>query len=237
MSRVVANAPSDVPLRFRFGLHRVIEPKHVLPQAAWRVDSTPAPSPTGADYELLIDVERLNIDAASCRQMEEAARADGEEPHAGVARLIRDTVTKRGKMHNPVTGSGGMLLGRVHSVGGRLPEPHRGLHPGERIATLVSLSLTPLHLDEIRAVHLHTHQIDVQGRAVLFASGAWARLPDFIPETVALAALDVAGAGPRLRRQVGPYRRSRRTPGGCTADHRHREPRRGSRGCRVARAV
>lgn len=67
------------------------------------------------------------------------------------------------------------------------------------IATLVSLSLTPLHVDEIKGVHLHTHQVDVRGRAVLFASGA-ARLPDFVPENVALAALDVAGAGPQVSR-------------------------------------
>ncbi|HRI53163.1 MAG TPA: zinc-binding dehydrogenase [Pseudomonadota bacterium] len=200
MAPLVANSASDLPLELRFGLHRVREPQHVLPQAAWRLDNAPEPAPRAAPYELLIDVERLNIDAASCRQMEEAARTAGEEPHAGVARLIRETIDKRGKMHNPVTGSGGMLLGRVHSIGDRLPEPHRGLRPGERIATLVSLSLTPLHLDEIKAVHLHTHQVDVRGRAVLFASGAWARLPDFVPENVALAALDVAGAGPQVSR-------------------------------------
>lgn len=191
---------ADIPLELRFGLHRVVEPQQVLPQAAWRVDNSPEPSARGGEYELLIDVERLNIDAASCRQMEEAAHAAGEDPQAGVARLVRETIEKRGKMHNPVTGSGGMLLGRVRRVGGRLPEPHRSLVPGERIATLVSLSLTPLHLEEIKHVHLHAHQIDVRGQAVLFASGAWARIPEFLPETVALAALDVAGAGPQVSR-------------------------------------
>ena len=210
MAQNTANSTRPIPLELRFGLHRVIEPQQVLPQAAWRVDNSPEPSARGGDYELLIDVDRLNVDAASCRQMEEAAQAAGEEPHAGVARLVRETVAKRGKMHNPVTGSGGMLLGRVQRVGGQLPEPHRGLQPGERIATLVSLSLTPLHLDEIRRVHLHAHQIDVRGKAVLFASGAWARIPDFLPETVALAALDVAGAGPqvsRLCKQPAPGKR------------------------------
>ena len=43
----VANSPSDVPLRYRFGLHRVVEPEHVLPQAAWRVDNAPESSPEG----------------------------------------------------------------------------------------------------------------------------------------------------------------------------------------------
>lgn len=197
----MARTLDEVPLRLRYGCHRVVEPLNVLPQAAWRVDSAPrAAGAEGADYELVLDVERLNIDAASCRQMEEAARAEGEDPAEGVRRRVLETVSERGKMHNPVTGSGGMLLGRVRHVGAGLPPPHSGLRPGERVATLVSLSLTPLQLTSIDAVHLHTHQVEVTGQAVLFASGAWARLPDFVPETVALAALDVAGAAPQVSR-------------------------------------
>lgn len=184
---------------FRYGSHRTIEPPAALPQAAWRVDNR-RDHASGAPHELLIAVERLNIDAASFRQMEHAAQAAGEDLAEGVARRVRETVSTRGKMHNPVTGSGGMLLGRVLSVGAELPAPHNGLSPGEPIATLVSLSLTPLWLDEILAVHLDTHQIDVRGTAVLFASGVWSRLPDFLPESVTLSALDVAGAGPQVSR-------------------------------------
>lgn len=191
----------EVPLRLRYGCHRVVEPQQVLPQAAWRVDNTPDRGPhEGGEHELLLDVERLNIDAASCRQMEEAAHTAGEDPAEGVRRRVLETVAQRGKMHNPVTGSGGMLLGRVRRVGSQLPPPHSTLRPGERVATLVSLSLTPLFLEEVSAVHLSTHQVEVRGQAVLFASGAWSRLPDFLPETVALAALDVAGAAPQVSR-------------------------------------
>src|SRR4030042_168107 len=88
-----------------FGTHRSVEPVGSLPQPAWRLDSDPGIY----DNELLIDVETLNIDAASFTQMEQAAAGD---PQA-IARLIEDTVSKRGKMHNPVTGSGGVLIGRV----------------------------------------------------------------------------------------------------------------------------
>ena len=116
-------------------------------------------------YELIIDVERLNIDAASCRQMEEAARAAGEEPHAGVARLIRETIDKRGKMHNPVTGSGGMLLGRVHSVGERLPEPHRGLRPRQEHRDQGDRMSGP-HVREQRARARHRHVVRVRGQVV-----------------------------------------------------------------------
>lgn len=197
--RCKKEAMSIPSLTFRYGCHRTIEPTAALPQAAWRVDNR-REHPQGADHELLIAVERLNIDAASFRQMEHAAQAAGEDIAGGVARRVRETVSTRGKMHNPVTGSGGMLLGRVERVGAALPPPHSELKPGEPIATLVSLSLTPLWLEEIGTVHLDTHQIDVRGTAVLFASGVWSRLPDFLPESVTLSALDVAGAGPQVSR-------------------------------------
>src|SRR5207302_84983 len=75
---------------------------------------------------------------------------------------------------------------------------------GDRVATLVSLSLTPLRLDSIDEVDVARHQVAVKGQAVLFASGMAARLPTDLPESVALAALDVAGAAPQVVRLVRP---------------------------------
>jgi L-erythro-3,5-diaminohexanoate dehydrogenase len=94
-------------------------------------------------------------------------------------------------MHNPITGSGGMLIGRVREVG---PEhPARGkLAPGDRIATLVSLTLTPLRLDEVGAPS--GDQVEAKGHAILFATGLWAKLPEDLPERLALSVLDVCGA-------------------------------------------
>lgn len=175
-----------------FGVHRVLEPPGVLPQVAWKIDNDFSRL---ADDEILIDVETLNVDAASFRQMEEAAGGSEE----GIAAAVRDTVAKRGKQHNPVTGSGGMLLGRIAAIGPALAgRTTAGV--GDRIATLVSLSLTPLRIDEVRAVRKPSAQLDVRGQAVLFATGAYAVMPTDLPERVALAALDVAGAAPHVAR-------------------------------------
>lgn len=178
-----------------YGLRRVVSPPGVLPQRADVLDPT---LPLGED-ELLIDVESLNIDAASFRQIE---RAEQHDP-ARIAAHIRQIVSRRGKMHNPVTGSGGMLLGRVAQVGPQHPAAGV-LAPGDRIATLVSLSLTPLRLDEIRALHPKIDRVDVRGQAVLFASGIYAKLPTDLPETLTLAALDVCGAPALVARHVKP---------------------------------
>ncbi len=115
----------------------MIDPPGVLPQAAWQLD----PSPAIAPDEIRVRVDRLNLDAASYRQLRETYAGDPDKIRAAVL----DIIATRGKMQNPVTGSGGMLTGTVEEVG---PESPLGLNPGQRIATLVSLTLTPLAITD-----------------------------------------------------------------------------------------
>jgi L-erythro-3,5-diaminohexanoate dehydrogenase len=181
-----------------YGLRRVISPRGVLPQRAEVVDPD---LPLGED-ELSLEVKALNVDAASFRQLEAVAGGDPERIGAEVLRIVR----ARGKLHNPVTGSGGVLVGRVRAVGARHPAAGQ-LRPGERVVTLVSLSLTPLRLDRVVAVHPEIERIECQGRAILFATGLWARLPADLPEAVALAVLDVCGAPALAARHLRPGQR------------------------------
>jgi L-erythro-3,5-diaminohexanoate dehydrogenase len=94
-----------------------------------------------------------------------------------------------------------MLLGRVAEIGRSHPAA-TALRTGERIATLVSLTLTPLALHRIRAVHVASERVDCEGRAILFATGPWARVPADLPEPVTLAALDVCGAPALVARHL-----------------------------------
>ena len=176
-----------------YGTHRVIEPQGVLPQPAWKIDNTMAIY----DNEILIDVLALNIDAASFTQIKKEAGGD----EAKVRATILSIVEQRGKHHNPVTGSGGMLIGTVKEIGPAL-DGKVDLKVGDKIATLVSLSLTPLKIDEITAVHMHKDQVDIKGQAILFETGLYAKLPDDIDEKMALAILDVAGAPAQTARLV-----------------------------------
>ncbi|MFL5291409.1 MAG: NAD-binding protein [Myxococcales bacterium] len=178
-----------------YGLRRVVRPKGVLPQQAEALD----PGLALGDDELLIDVEHLNIDAASFRQLWTAAQKDAQVLTALVTEIVRN----RGKMHNPVTGSGGMLIGRVSRIGPGHPAASE-LKPGERIATLVSLTLTPLVLDEIVSVQPKAERLEVRGKAILFSSGLWAGLPEDLPLEMALAVLDVCGAPAWVARLAKP---------------------------------
>jgi L-erythro-3,5-diaminohexanoate dehydrogenase len=183
----MAYKPAD-PL----GLARVLDRKGQLPQQAEKIS---AALPLAED-ELLIDVESLNIDSASFHQISEACGGD----LARIEKHIVELVARRGKHHNPVTGSGGMLIGRVAEVGPRFPVGEKPVKAGDRIATLVSLSLTPLEIRKIRKIHPKIDRVDIEGHAILFASGIFARLPSDMPETVALAVLDVAGAPAQTRK-------------------------------------
>jgi L-erythro-3,5-diaminohexanoate dehydrogenase len=174
------------------GVHRVLEPAGVLPQAALRLDPDPAIGPD----EVRIAVERLNLDAASFRQLSEAHGGDGEAVRAAVLGIVRS----RGKMQNPVTGSGGMLIGVVDAVG---PDSPLGLRPGQRVATLVSLTLTPLAIaDELARWDGRSEQVPTQGTAILFARSIAAVLPDDLSDRVSLAVLDVCGAPAATARVV-----------------------------------
>ena len=179
----------------KYGTHRVIEPEGVLTQAARKIDNN---MDVVYDNEILIDVISLNIDSASFAQIKGEAESDVEKIKA----KILEIVSSRGKMQNPVTGSGGMLIGKVEKIGSALKD--RNLKVGDKIATLVSLSLTPLKINAIKAIHMEIDRVDVDAKAILFESGLYAKLPDDMSEELALAALDVAGAPAQTAKLVKP---------------------------------
>ncbi len=177
----------------RFGTHRVISPEGVLPQPADVLDNTMEIY----DNEVLIDVHTLNVDSASFTEIEKRAGGDPEK----IKEIMMGIVEKTGKHKNPWTGSGGMLIGTVKEVG---PRFEGDLKPGDKIATLVSLSLTPLKIDEILEIRQDIDQVDIKGEAILFASGIYSILPDDIPQNLALSVLDVAGAPAQTAKIVEP---------------------------------
>ena len=189
------------------GLHRVLEPIGVLPQAARRLDARPQLWPD----ETRVAVEVLNLDAASYRQLAGAhTRADGSIDGDAVRAEVLEIVTARGKMQNPVTGSGGMLIGTVDDVG---PDSPLGLRVGDRVATLVSLSLTPLRIDDrLERWDGLSERVPTSGHAVLFGRSIAARLPADLDPALALMVMDVCGAPAQVARVVRRQRAVGRAP-------------------------
>ncbi len=175
----------------RLGIHRSIDPPGALPQQATRLDPT---SPLRGG-EIAVDVDYLNVDSASWQQIIEQAGGDA----GTIRRILEDIVWSHGKLHNPVTGSGGMLVGTVTELGSGRSEPP----VGTRIASLVSLTLTPLQLHEIVELAPSSEQVKIRGRAILFESSNYAVVPPDIPERAVLGILDVCGAPAWAERAVG----------------------------------
>jgi L-erythro-3,5-diaminohexanoate dehydrogenase len=182
------------------GLHRVLEPAGALPQAAQRLDTRRELWPD----ELRVRVERLNLDAASFRQLERThTDAGGSVDRAAVRAEVLDIIRTRGKMQNPETGSGGMLVGTVEEVG---PDSPLGLTVGDRVATLVSLTLTPLVIEDgLSRWDGGGEQVPTDGYAILFGRSIAAKLPDDLPAELSLAVMDVCGAPALTARVVRQY--------------------------------
>ena len=177
------------------GLHRVLAPAGVLPQAAKRLDTRHELWPD----EVRIRLERLNLDAASFRQLERTHDGDGDR----VRQAVLDIVAARGKMQNPETGSGGMLVGTVEEVG---PASPLGLAVGDRVTTLVSLTLTPLVIEDgLARWDGRSEQVPCDGYAVLFGRSIAAVIPDDLPAELSLSVMDVCGAPALTARVVGEY--------------------------------
>ncbi|MCD4535338.1 L-erythro-3,5-diaminohexanoate dehydrogenase [Nocardioides sp. cx-169] len=177
------------------GLHRVLDDVVVLPQAAQRLDTRRELWPD----EVRVRVQRLNLDAASYRQLERAHAGDGNAVRAAVLDIVRS----RGKMQNPDTGSGGMLVGVVEEVG---PASPLGLAVGDRVATLVSLTLTPLVIEDgLADWDGRGEQVPCEGYAILFGRSIAAVLPDDLPTALSLSVMDVCGAPALTARVVAGY--------------------------------
>jgi len=179
----------------KYGTHRVIEPVGAMPQTAQKINNDMS---VLYDNEILVDVIALNVDSASFTQIEQEAGGDVQK----IGAKIMEIVAARGKQQNPVTGSGGMLIGKVARIGSALKD--RDLKVGDKIAALVSLSLTPLKINKILKVHPEIDRVEIDGQAILFESGIYAKLPSDMDEGLALAALDVAGAPAQAAKLVRP---------------------------------
>src|SRR3954453_18782314 len=172
----------------QLGAGRVLAPPGALPQPADRLDACGPVRP----FEFEVDVERLCLDSTSLRNIRE--RSDGD-PERMAARIL-GILAGRGKMHNPETGSGGVLLGTVSAVGGRFSDPPA---PGDRIVNLAPPTMTALRLDSVDQLDPHDAQVEVTGTAYVSDSAPWGPVPDDLPFARVLEVYDVYGAASHTR--------------------------------------
>ncbi len=212
----------DRPEAARLGVHRSLEPPGALAHIAARLDAT---TPAN-EYEAELDVRMLAVDATSFKVIRERSSGDPQRMAGTIVQIVHE----RGKLQNPWTGSGGVLMGCVARVGGRRDD----LTVGGLVVPLASLIAVPLTLDAVGPVDPGDHQVPVCGRAIVTGAMLCARMPSDLTETVALNALDVYpvasyvrdlghAGGTRARARLRSRRlagRSRRESGRRAGRHR-----------------
>jgi L-erythro-3,5-diaminohexanoate dehydrogenase len=173
----------------RLGIWRALEPPGTLLHSARRVD---ADSPAN-EYEAEVEVERLNVDATSFRAIRERCQRDPQR----IADTVRQIVAEHGKLQNPWTGSGGVLMGRLRSIGSRYCMPD--LEPGMRVISQASLIAIPLRLESVGPADPDSAQVPVRGRAIFTGQMPCVVAPDDIAPNAALAAFDVYPVASNMR--------------------------------------
>ena len=118
-----------------YGVKRVLEPQHVLSTSAWKVDNNRKIYPN----EIRVTIKKLHLEGTSFKQLCIESNNDPEK----IKDRIIDIVIKRGKLHNPVTDTGGLLYGVVEKIGGEYNNK-KGLKVGDEIICNASLAAIPL---------------------------------------------------------------------------------------------
>lgn len=168
----------------QFGLNRVLEPKHVLSTSAWKVDNNRGIYPN----EIRISLRKLHIENTSFKQI--CIEADNHPQK--IKDMIMDIVIRRGKLHNPVTDTGGVVYGVVEEIGNEYVNK-KGLKVGDEVICNASAAAIPLYISRISKIDMAFSQVDAEGYAILFNDFPVVKPPEGIPVNLLLYAYDESG--------------------------------------------
>lgn len=167
-----------------YGVDRVLEPKGVVPAAAWKLDNDKAVR----SKELRVSLERIHLEWDNFQQITNSCGFDEDKIKA----KIMDIVEKRGKLNNPFTGTGGVLIGTIDEMAEDL-HSESGLTVGDRIYSITSLCCLPIYIEEITEIDYQYGQIECKGYGILFEATPAYLMEEDLDANYTLAAMDEAG--------------------------------------------
>jgi len=177
-------AKKEIDLENYYGINRVIEPKEVLPVSAWKVDASRHVHPD----ELRMNIKRIHIESAGFRQICIESGNDEER----IRERILDLVIKRGKLHNPITDTGGLVYGTIEEIGSAFRN-NDNLRVGQDVICNASLAAVPLSIREIGKIHFGLSQIEAEGYAIIHETLPVISTPEDVLVSLLLYALDESG--------------------------------------------
>lgn len=171
-------------MKNKYGLDRVIAPPQVFPASAWQLDNSRALR----NGEMRVSLRKIHIEGTSFRQICQEANNDEEI----IKEKIKDIVARRGKMHNPVTDTGGLLYGVVEEIAPDY-DSRREFQPGDEVICNTSLAGMPLYIDKITKVDQVYSQVDAEGYAIMLPGVPVVKRPAGLPTDLLLFTFNESG--------------------------------------------
>lgn len=171
-------------MKSSYGIDRVVSPPAVFPAAAWELDNSRALR----SGEVRVSLRRLHIEGTSFRQLCQETANDDEL----MKKKIIDIVMTRGKMHNPITDTGGVLYGVIEEMDPAFANPD-GLKVGDEVLCNASLAGVPTAITNITSIDPVYPQIEAEGYAILLPGVPIMRKPADLPTDLMLFLFNESG--------------------------------------------
>lgn len=177
-------------MTIKYGIQRVLEPQHVLPTSAWKLDNGRTIYPN----ELKVSIQRIHLEGTGFKQICTEFNDDDKK----IKQAIIDMVIRRGKLHNPVTDTGGLVLGVVEEIG-KDYENSQGLKVGDLVICNASAASMPMYIESISNVDRAYNQVEAKGYVIAHDKIPIVKAMDDISSDMLMFAFDQSGTLYRLK--------------------------------------
>ena len=177
-----------------YGIKRVLEPQHVLPTSAWKLDNSRNIYPD----ELRVSIKRIHLEGTGFKQICTEVNDDEKK----LKQQIIDIVIRRGKLHNPVTDTGGLVMGVIEEIGSEY-DNKAGLRVGDKIICNVSAASVPMYIEDITSVNKAFNQVEATGYAIIHDLIPVVKFQEDLPLDLTMFTFDQSGTLYRLHQLIG----------------------------------
>ncbi|MDD4200155.1 MAG: sigma 54-interacting transcriptional regulator [Eubacteriales bacterium] len=167
-----------------YGLDRVLTPQQVFPASAWELDN----SRKLKSGEMRVNLRRVHVEGTSFKQICQEAANDEEI----IKEKIKDIVIKRGKLHNPITDTGGLFFGVIDEIN-RDFENTKGFKVGDEVICNTSTAGVPMYIDNISEIDPVYSQFEGDGYAISLPGVPVIKKPEDIPMDLLLFTFNESG--------------------------------------------
>ncbi|MDD6882041.1 MAG: sigma 54-interacting transcriptional regulator [Firmicutes bacterium] len=178
----------------KYGKRRVLEPQHVLPTSAWKLDNNRNIYPD----ELRVSIKRIHLEGTGFKQICTESNNDDKR----IKQNIIDIIIRRGKLHNPISDTGGLVMGVVEEIG-KDYDNQKGLKVGDLVICNASAASMPMYIEDIISVDKAFHQVEAKGYVIVHNLIPVVKAPEDMPHDILMFAFDQSGTPFRLKSLIG----------------------------------